>query len=155
DVGRLTESRGVEVWKGDLAVNASARNAEVTTAFPVDQAIGDLKAGVYVMVAQPQEMKNVDTNSDSLATQWLIVSDLGLAAFSGNGGIHAFVNSLASTDAKSGVEVRLLSRGNEILATRKTDASGHAQFEPGLTAGEGAAAPALLAAADAQGDFAF
>jgi alpha-2-macroglobulin len=155
DIGRLAESRGVTVWKGDLAVNASARNAEVTTAFPVDQAIGDLKAGVYVMVAQPQEMKNVDNNSDSLATQWFIVSDLGLTAFSGNDGIHAFVHSLASTDAKSGVEVRLLSRGNEILATRKTDASGHAQFEPGLTAGEGAAAPALLAAADAQGDSAF
>ena len=119
DIGRLAESKGVAVWKGDLAVNASARNAEVTTAFPVDQAIGDLKAGVYVMVAQPQEMKNVDNNSNSLATQWFIVSDLGLTAFSGNDGIHAFVNSLASTDAKSGVEVRLLSRGNEILATKR------------------------------------
>jgi uncharacterized protein YfaS (alpha-2-macroglobulin family) len=155
DIDRLAESRGIAVWKGDLAVDPAALNAEVTTAFPVDQAVRDLKAGVYVMVAQPQETKNLDNNSDSLATQWFIVSDLGLTAFSGNDGIHAFVNSLASTDAKSGVEIRLLSRGNEILATRKTDASGHAQFELGLTTGEGAAAPALLAASDAQGDFAF
>ena len=70
-------------------------NTDVTTAFPVDQAVGDLKPGVYVMVAQPQELKNVD-NFDSLATQWFIVSDLGLTAFSGNDGIHVFVNSLAS-----------------------------------------------------------
>jgi uncharacterized protein YfaS (alpha-2-macroglobulin family) len=155
DLSRLAESRGVAVWKGDLAVDASALNAEVTTAFPVDGVIGELKAGVYVMVAQPQEAKNIDNNYDSLATQWFIVSDLGLTAFSGNDGIHVFVTSLASTDAKSGVEVRLISRGNEILAMRKTDISGHAQFEPGLIAGEGAAAPALLAAADPQEDFAF
>ena len=31
------------------------------------------------------------------ATQWFIVSDLGLTAYSGTDGIHAFVNSLAST----------------------------------------------------------
>jgi alpha-2-macroglobulin len=155
DIERLAGSRGVAVWKGDLAVDAAALNAEVTTAFPVDQAAGDLKAGVYVMVAQPQETKNLDNNYDSLATQWFIVSDLGLTAFSGNDGIHVFVNSLASTDAKNGIEVRLISRGNEVLATRKTDAAGHALFEPGLASGEGAAAPALVAAADPQGDFAF
>ena len=50
------------------------------------------------MVAQPKELKNLDNNYDSLATQWFIVSDLGLTAFSGNDGIHVFVNSLA-TDA--------------------------------------------------------
>ncbi len=114
---------------------------DVTTAFPVDQAVGDLKPGVYVMVAQPQELKNIDTNYDALATQWFIVSDLGLSAFSGNDGIHAFVNSLATTDAKTGIEVRLISRSNEVLATRRTDAGGHVQFEAGLASGEGGAAP--------------
>ena len=74
------------------------------------------------MVAQPNELKNLDNNYDSLATQWFIVSDLGLTAFSGNDGIHVFVNSLATTQPKSGIELRLVSRGNEVLATRKTDA---------------------------------
>ena len=155
DIERLKNSRGVPVWKGELAVAQQPLNTEVTTAFPVDQAIGDIKPGVYVMVAQPQETANVDNNFDTLATQWFIVSDLGVTAFSGNDGIHAFVNSLATTDAKSGIEVRLISRGNEVLAMRRTDASGHVQFEAGLANGEGASAPALLAAADAQGDFAF
>jgi uncharacterized protein YfaS (alpha-2-macroglobulin family) len=155
DIERLKESRGVPVWSGELAIEASAINADVTTAFPVDQAVGELKPGVYVMVAQPQETKNIDTDYSSLATQWFIVSDLGLAAFSGNDGIHAFVNSLATTDAKNGVEVRLISRSNEVLATRRTDAGGLVQFEAGLASGEGGAAPALLAANDSQGDFAF
>src|SRR6202035_3138332 len=84
DIERLKESRGVQVWKGDLAVDSAPINQDVTTAFPVDQAVGDLKPGVYVMVAQPQELKNIDSNYDALATQWFIVSDLGLAAFSGN-----------------------------------------------------------------------
>ena len=55
DVEQLANSRGVPVWKGELAVEPPPLNAEVTTAFPVDQAVGDLKPGVYVMVAQPQE----------------------------------------------------------------------------------------------------
>jgi alpha-2-macroglobulin len=155
EIDHIKNSRGVAVWQGDLAVEASALNAEVTTAFPVDQAVGTLAPGVYVMVAQPQEDKNLDDNYGSLATQWFIVSDLGLTAFSGNDGIHVFVNSLATADAKNGIELRLISRGNEVLATRTTDASGHALFESGLAGGEGGAAPALVAAADPQGDFAF
>jgi alpha-2-macroglobulin len=155
DLDQLKDSRGSVVWKGDLAVGAAALNAEVTTAFPVDQAIGDLKPGVYVMTAQPQEMKNLDNNYESLATQWFIVSDLGLTAFTGNDGIHVFVNSLATTDAKNNIELRLVSRGNEVLATRHTDAAGQALFETGLASGEGGAAPALLAAVDPQGDYAF
>jgi uncharacterized protein YfaS (alpha-2-macroglobulin family) len=154
DIDRLGETRGVAVWKGELAVAEAPLNADVTTAFPVDQAVGDLKPGVYVMVAQPKEVKAVD-NYDALATQWFIVSDLGLTAFSGHDGVHAFVNSLATAEGKSGIELRLVSRSNEILASRKTDAAGHAQFETGLTSGEGGAAPAMLTASDPSGDFAF
>jgi len=154
DVEQLREARGISVWKGELAVDSPPLNADVTTAFPVDQAVGDLKPGVYVMVAQPLELKNAD-NYDSLATQWFIVSDIGLTAFSGNDGIHVFVNSLATTDAKSAIDVRLIARSNEVLATRRTDASGHAQFEAGLASGEGGSAPAMLAATDAKGDYAF
>jgi uncharacterized protein YfaS (alpha-2-macroglobulin family) len=155
DTEQLKKSRGVQVWSGELTVNTAPINQEATTAFPVDQAIATLKPGVYVMVAQPNELKNLDNNYDSLASQWFIVSDLGLTAFSGNDGIHVFVNSLATTQPKSGIELRLVSRGNEILATRKTDSSGQALFETGLASGEGGAAPALLAAADSAGDFAF
>ena len=72
---------------------------DVTTAFPVDQAVGDLQPGVYVMTAAAKGPGSDRRRWRRLATQWFIVSDLGLTAFSGNDGIHVFVNSLASTDA--------------------------------------------------------
>ena len=97
DVERLTESRGIKVWNGELAVEQTL-NAEVTTAFPVDQAVGDLAPGVYVMTAAAKGTPSDDY--DALATQWFIVSDLGLTAFSGNDGINVFVNSLATTEPK-------------------------------------------------------
>jgi uncharacterized protein YfaS (alpha-2-macroglobulin family) len=155
EIEQLRQSRGVSIWKGELAVESPPLNTDVTTAFPVDRALGDLKAGVYIMVADPKELKNADNDYGSPATQWFIVSDLGLTAFSGNDGIHAYVHSLATTDPKSSIELRLISRSNEVLATRRTDGNGHAQFEAALASGEGGAAPAMLAAADAQGDYAF
>src|ERR1700759_5343130 len=103
----LGNERGVKVWSGELAT-ASTLNQDVTTAFPVDTALGDLQPGVYVMTALAKGPGSArDEDSGSLATQWFIVSDLGLTAFSGNDGIHVFVNSLASTDPVGKAEVRL------------------------------------------------
>jgi uncharacterized protein YfaS (alpha-2-macroglobulin family) len=152
DIERLTEERGAKVWKGEMKVERTL-NADVTTAFPVDQAVGTLAPGVYVVVAQPAGAPNDD--SDALATQWFIVSDLGLTAFSGNDGVHLFVHSLETAQPKGTVEVRLLSRANEVLAVKRTNDTGHVQFEANLTRGEGALAPALVIASDAKGDYAF
>ena len=152
DLNRLTEERGSQVWKGEMTVEQTL-NTDVTTAFPVDQAIGALSPGVYVVVAQPVGATQDDF--DSLATQWFIISDLGLTAFSGNDGIHAFVHSLDTTQSKGAIEVRLLSRGNEVLANKRTSDAGHVQFEANLTRGEGALAPAMLIATDTKGDYAF
>jgi uncharacterized protein YfaS (alpha-2-macroglobulin family) len=152
DVERLRERNAVKVWNGELALE-QVLNADVTTAFPVDQAVGDIAPGVYVMVAEPAGPKSDDF--DSLATQWFIVSDLGLTAYSASDGIHAFVHGLASAQAKDQIELRLLARSNEVLATRRTDGEGHVHFEAGLARGEGGLAPAVLIATDPRGDYAF
>jgi alpha-2-macroglobulin len=152
DLEQLADERGFSVWKGELKVD-STLNTDVTTAFPVDEAIGDLSPGVYVMSAEPAGPKP-DTVTD-LATQWFIVSDLGLTAFSGNDGIHVFVSSLATATAKPQTDIRLIARNNEVMATRRTDASGHALFEPGFVRGEGGLSPALLVASDPRGDYGF
>ena len=114
-LSELGDQRGVKVWSGELAT-ATTLNQDVTTAFPVDQALGDLQPGVYVMTAAPKSPASDDDGQ--LATQWFIISDLGVSAFSGNDGIHVFVNSLASTDAVARAEVRLIARNNEVLASR-------------------------------------
>ena len=152
DIERLTEERGSPVWKGEMTVEQTL-NTDVTTAFPVGEAIGTLAHGVYVMVAQASGATKDE--SDSLATQWFIVSDLGLTALSGNDGIHAFVHSLDTAQPKGAVDVRLLSRANEVLARKRTSDTGHVQFEANLARGEGAQAPAMLVASDTKGDYAF
>jgi hypothetical protein len=152
ELARLADRRGAKVWSGEMKVEPTL-NADVTTAFPIGEAVGDLQPGVYIMAARPAGPKPDDY--DDLATQWFIVSDLGLAAMSGNDGVAVFVNSLATAEFKSGVEVRLLARNNEILATKTTDATGTARFEAGLARGEGGLAPALVVAADPNGDYAF
>ena len=148
----LGDERGVKVWSGELTT-ATTLNEEVTTAFAVDQALGELQPGVYVMTAAPKGPGSDDEGS--LATQWFIVSDLGVTAFSGHDGIHVFVHSLATTDAVARAEVRLVARNNEILASRKTDESGHALFEAGLARGEGGLSPALLTVTGEKADYAF
>jgi len=50
ELSDLGNERGVKVWSGEL-VTATTLNQDVTTAFPVDQALGDLQPGVYVMTA--------------------------------------------------------------------------------------------------------
>lgn len=149
----LGDERGQKVWTGELATAAGTLNQDTVTAFPVDEALGNLQPGVYVMTAAPKSPGNDDDGT--LATQWFIVSDMGLAAFSGNDGIHVFVNSLASTEAVANAEIRLVARNNEILATRKTDNAGHVLFEAGLARGEGGLSPALLTVTSEKADYAF
>ena len=148
---RLANERGAKVWSGELAV-APKLNTEVATAFPVDQALGELKPGVYVMTATPKDV--VANDYGQRASQWFIVSDLGLTAYSGHDGIDVFIHSLASAEPMGQVGVRLMARNNEVLANKTTDKDGFVHFEAGLTRGEGGQAPAAIVAAD-KADYAF
>ena len=148
---RLANERGSKIWSGELAVTPKL-NAEVVTAFPVEEAVKDLKPGVYVMTARPKEQLGNDY--DARATQWFIVSDLGITAYSGHDGIDVFVHSLASAEPDAQVAVKLIARNNEVLGTAPTDKDGRAHFAAGLARGEGGLAPAAVVAS-AKGDYAF
>lgn len=154
ELTELGNEKGVQVWSGELAT-ANTLNADVTTAFPVDQALGEMQPGVYVMTAAAKGGGSSDEEYAQLATQWFIVSDLGLTAFSGNDGIHVFVNSLTSTEPVAKTEVRLVARNNEVLSTKRTDDAGHVLFEAGLARGEGGLSPALLSVSGEKSDYAF
>ena len=52
---RLASERGAKIWNGELAVE-SKLNTEVTTAFPLDQAVKDLAPGLYAMTAEPKDV---------------------------------------------------------------------------------------------------
>jgi len=153
DITALKERTGARVYTGELEV-ATRLNEDVTTAFPIAEAIPKLQPGIYVLAAYASAKKD-DEGYRNAATQWFIVSDLGVTAINGDDGMHAFVRSLAGATPVVNAGLRLIARNNEVLATAKTDSRGYARFEPGLKSGEGGLAPAVLVAETPDGDYAF
>ena len=148
---KIVKKSGQKVWSGTVDVKR-VLNDEVVTAIPVRDMEADLKPGAYVLVARaasdvrPWEAK---------ATQWFVVTDLGLSSFSANDGFHVLVRSLTGADPLADIDLRLVAVNNEVLGTAKTDAGGIARFDPGLVRGSESMAPALLVAESADGDYAF
>ncbi len=146
---------GQKVWSGTLDVKTEL-NKDVVTDFPALEALGQPKPGVYVMTARAgDDLQASDNDFGQRATQWFVISDLGLTSLSGHDGISVLVSSLATAAPKAGVDVRLLARNNELLATEKTNAAGEAHFAPGLSRGAGGEAPGLIVASDGKADYNF
>ena len=140
---------GAKVWGGAMDV-ASVLNKDVVTDFPLNQAVAKLQPGLYLVTAKPWTPSKPEGSdeaaADPLATQWMVVSDLGLTALSGADGVHAIVRSLSSASPLRDVTLRLVARNNEVLGVKTTDAAGRADFDPGLSRGAGGLAPAMMVA---------
>ena len=148
----IADRNGKLVWQGQMDTPAPS-NEDITTAFAVDEALGKLEPGLYVMTASPAAQQDDDYNA--VATQWFVVSDVGLSATSGKDGLHVTVRSIATAEPMKDIEIRLIARNNDVLATAKTDATGSAAFDAGLQKGEGGNAPALVVAQSAENDYSF
>ncbi|ABD53181.1 alpha-2-macroglobulin family protein [Jannaschia sp. CCS1] len=149
-VDRFAEEIGEAVWQGEAEI-AVAQNQSVTTRVPVGEVLEGRAPGLYALEAR---VGGAGT-SEGGATQWFLVSDLGLTAMSGADGVHVFVRSLATTEAHAGTSVDLISESNRVLATLETDSEGYAHFPAAIAAGEQGAAPALLTARQGDMDLAF
>ncbi|SFR35849.1 alpha-2-macroglobulin family protein [Litoreibacter janthinus] len=143
-------SMGVEIWSGQGDVQ-SELNQEVTTRLPVSAIVGSMAPGVYALQAA---IPGASSNETAPATQWFVISDLGVTSLEGVDGLHVFVRGLSDVAAKDGVSVSLVSRANEVLETVQTNSEGYALFNPGLIRGTGVAAPGLLTVQKGE-DFAF
>ncbi|SLN33405.1 alpha-2-macroglobulin family protein [Roseisalinus antarcticus] len=133
-------SIGTPVWQGSATVGMEL-NQDMTARLPLDAAIAGQAPGVYVLRAT---VPDVDQRDTPAATQWFVLSDLGIATMQGVDGLTIMVRSLGDASATAGAEVTLVSRANAVLGTATTDAQGVARFDPGLTRGVGAASPALV-----------
>lgn len=152
DIERIEEETGELIWEGSMAIGGEA-NRTVAAGVPVGKVLGDPEPGVYIVTAAREGDEG--RRWQNRATQWMIVTDVGLTAFSGTGGLQVFVRSLETARPMTGAEVRLVARNNEVLATTRTGALGMAGFDPGLMRGTGGAAPAAVMALGANGDFSF
>ena len=142
---------GTQIWTGEAELRKEP-NQEVTTRLPLDAALAGQSPGVYALRARVPDQEEWEYGP---ATQWFIVSDLGMTSWSGADGLHAIVRGLSDAGPKPGVELSLLSSANEVLATATTDDQGIASFAAGLLRGTGGMAPALLLARDGDSDMAF
>lgn len=132
---------GEQIWQGTATV-AMEVNRDMQARLPL-AAAGPLAPGVYALRAA---VPGADADRSPPATQWFVVSDLGLTSLSGSEGIDVFVRSLGTAEPRAGVAVALLSRSNRVLGEAATDAQGHARFPAALARGTGGAAPALITA---------
>ncbi len=147
----FSENIAQDIWTGVGEVQ-NELNRNMTTRLPLGDVLSDQPTGIYTLTAS---IEGVDVYDDAGATQWFVLTDLGLTTLMGNDGLHVSARSLASADALEGVEVTLLSRANAVLGTAMTDANGRLQFDAGLTRGTGGAAPALVIAKRGDDDAAF
>ncbi|MEP9371877.1 alpha-2-macroglobulin family protein [Mesorhizobium sp. KR1-2] len=153
DISSISEQMGEPIWDGEIDIPGNDLNKEVTTSFPIDEALPDRKPGVYVLTARPQDDRSEDYQPK--ATQWFVVSDIGLSTYTGQDGLNVFARSLGTALPLAGVELTLLARNNEILGKATTGAEGRATFTPGLTRGTGGMVPAVLMASQGDSDFVF
>ncbi len=151
-LSEIGEELGQPIWEGEIDIR-SELNSEVTTSFPVDEALPEREPGVYVLSAAPEGEQAEYWSAK--ATQWFVVSDIGLSTYTGVDGLTVFARSLASAMPIANAELTLLARNNEILATATTGADGRATFTPGLTRGTGGLAPAAIMARSGESDFVF
>jgi uncharacterized protein YfaS (alpha-2-macroglobulin family) len=147
----IANNLGEKVWEGEIGIKPEL-NQNVITAIPIGLAVKNMQPGAYVITAAAATGK-ADEYSD-LATQWFIVTDLGLTTLSGNDGVHVMVRSLATAKPVPNAKLRLVAVNNEILGEAATDAAGYARFQPGLARGTGGRAPQLVTAENSS-DYAF
>ena len=144
DLKNVAKRSGEPIWEGTLTLAGGERNQEVTTAIPINEILRDPQPGIYIVAAEPT--KEDPDSYENRATQWLVVSDIGLFTLRGADGLHVFARSLATTKPLAKLELRLYARNNGELGKAITDDKGYARFDPGLLRGDGGREPAALMA---------
>ena len=151
DQSELSGNLGELVWSGKGEID-SVLNDDITTALPLGDAIAEFESGVYVMQGQVWQSQDYVTAE---ATQWFIVTDIGISTMMAKDGLHVFLRSLYSADGLANVDVELVAQNNTILGTSITDENGYAHFPAGKTRGIAGRSPALLTVSNGSSDFSF
>ncbi|MCX8134071.1 MAG: alpha-2-macroglobulin family protein [Roseococcus sp.] len=138
----LHEVWGRVVWEGSLELPPGEANRFRRIAVPVPEAVRNAGPGLYMMVA-----RSADGGPDQrrlVSVQGLVLTDLGLTAWRGAGGLAVQARRLSDARPAEGVRVALMARNNDILAEAVSGADGLARFGPALLRGEGPMQPVAL-----------
>jgi uncharacterized protein YfaS (alpha-2-macroglobulin family) len=152
DVDDIANRSGSLIWQGEMTI-ANQPNRAVSTAIPLKDVLKDNGPGVYLAVVERADVKDGDDTQP--ATNWILVSNLGLTTYAGSDGMAVAVRSLADAQPVAGVTLRLYAHDNTELGTAATGADGIARFAGGLLRGKGGDEPYAVMAYGAEGDFNF
>jgi len=148
---------GSLIWKGEMDVKGKS-NVETKTLVPIDDIMGKKQHGIYILTARPPKKEGEDDwryNRRQFATQWILVSDMGIMSLKGQDGLHVMIRSLKTADPLSNVTVKLVANNNKILGTTKTNDDGFAKFPAGLMRGKGGDSARLITAEGDEDDYNF
>lgn len=147
---QISETVGELLWEGKMDFS-TLKNQTVTKQIPFSSVVKSIQPGVYIIQAQQGNIENANM---AQATQWLVVSDIGITALNDREGtITVQTRSLKNAEPLSNVEVQLIAYNNSILAKQKTSSEGIVSFEPALTTGKGGNRPMMVLVYGPKGDF--
>jgi alpha-2-macroglobulin len=150
---RIENELGARVWSGSASWDVEP-NREQRIDLPLAERLQSLP-GVYVLNARLPRAEGDDDDAGPSATQWVVVSDLGLTTYRGRDGLTVAVRGLRDAAPREGVQLQLLARNNSHLARASTDATGFARIPADALRGSGGQEPVMLLAATDDGDFNF
>src|SRR5216683_2219699 len=152
EIDEIVNRTGSLVWEGEMAISGE-RNRPVATAIPLKDMLREKGPGIYLAVAERGDLRQ-DEYAEP-ATNWVLVSNLGLAAYKGSDGMAVEIHSLADGKPLPGVAVRLYARNNGELAQATSDGGGIARIPGGLLRGSGGDEPFMVTAQGPDNDFNF
>lgn len=146
-LNQIVDNNGRLVWKGKVELGGAPDRPQTHALRLPDEVTAT--PGVYVLSADCEKLAEREK-----PTQWFVVSDIGMTAYSGEDGLTVAVRRLSTALPLAGVEVRLYAKNNSILATARSDSRGTVHFAAPLLAGKRGQEPTLVAAGSG-GDYGF
>ena len=139
------------IWEGAVDIKPT-RNETVTTVLPLDELIGELEPGAYIVSVNRKH--DDDENDYARAWRWIIVTDLAITSYRGDNGLNVGVRSIETAQLQTGTDILLVAENNDILAKAKTGHNGHVSFPAPILNGEGPLRPKMILAYGNDQDFA-
>lgn len=140
DRGSFASDVAEQVWSG-TAETGQELNRTMTTRLPLGEVLAGMEPGAYALTAAIPGDEDGEP-----ATQWFILTDIGMTTMQGSDGLHVFLRGLGDAHPVEGVEVTLLANANRVLGTARSDGQGYVRFDAGLLRGTDGSAPALVTA---------
>ncbi len=125
------EAMGRTLKEWDLTV-ANRTNEEVVTPVNVREYLHEDRVGIYRLTAREERSRW------NMSAKWIVATDLGILVKRSRDQLWIWVNSLSTLQPIPEVQITLLSRNNQKLATARTDKDGvaviknYAALEAGL-----------------------